>query len=87
MRRVVVESKIYDLSEPREVTSRYTGATLKVADVTTSDETGMIKLVLWNEQFEQVNAGHPVKVENGYIKSVQGKIHLNVGTSGKLAVL
>jgi replication factor A1 len=87
MRRVDVEAKVLDISEPREVRSRYTGETLKVAEATINDESGTIKLVVWNEQIEQVNAGDTVKIENGYIKSFRGEIQLNVGKYGKLTVL
>ena len=51
------------------------------------DRTGTIKLVLWNEQIDQVNADDTVRIENGYIKSFRGEIQLNVGRYGKLTVL
>jgi len=87
MRRVDVEAKVLEVSEPREVRSRYTGQTFKVAEATITDGTGTIKLVLWNEQIDQVNADDTVKIENGYIKSFRGEIQLNVGRYGKLTVL
>jgi replication factor A1 len=87
LRRVDVEAKVLEISEPREVRSRYTGETFKVAEATISDESGTIKLVLWNEQIEEVKAGDTVKVENGYIRSFRGEIQLNVGRYGKLTVL
>jgi len=87
MRRVDVEAKVLEVSEPREVRSRYTGQTFKVAEATITDGTGTIKLVLWNEQIDQVNADDTVRVENGYIKSFRGEIQLNVGRYGKLTVL
>ena len=87
MRRVDVEAKVLEVSEPREVQSRYTGQTFKVAEATITDGTGTIKLVLWNEQIDQVNADDTVRIENGYIKSFRGEIQLNVGRYGKLTVL
>lgn len=87
LRRVDVEAKVLEVSEPREVRSRYTGETFKVAEATINDDSGTIKLVLWNEQINEAKAGDTVRVENGYIRSFRGEIQLNVGRYGKLTVL
>ncbi len=86
MKRVSIRAKVLEKSEPREVRSRFKDEPLKVADAIISDETGKIKLTLWNEQIDQVNTGDVVAVENGYVTSFRGEIQLNVGKFGKLAV-
>ena len=58
-----------------------------VADAIVQDETGTIKLTLWNEQIDMVNLGDNIKIENGYVTSFKGEIQLNVGKYGKLTVL
>ena len=50
MKRVAVEAKVVEKSEPREVQSRFKNETYNVANAIISDETGSIKLTLWNEQ-------------------------------------
>ena len=87
MRRVNIEAKVVQKSETREVTSRYTNETYRVADATIQDETGSITLTLWNEQIEQVNLDDRVRIENGYIKSFRGELQLNSGKYGTLTVL
>lgn len=87
MRRVDVEAKVVQKSDAREVRSRYNNQTYRVADATIKDETGTIKLTLWNEQIDQVNVDDTVKIENGYIRSFRGEIQLNAGRYGKLSVL
>jgi len=87
MRRVDIEAKVIQKSETREVSSRYTNETFRVADATIEDETGTITLTLWNEQTEQVNVGDRVRIENGYIKSFRGELQLNSGKYGTLTVL
>jgi replication factor A1 len=57
-----------------------------VATAIIADETGTIKLTLWNDQINQVNINDTVKVENGYVTSFKGEIQLNVGKYGKLTV-
>jgi replication factor A1 len=86
MKRVNVEAKVVEKGEPREVMSRFRDETYKVADAVVADETGSIKLTLWNEQIDQVNVDDTIKVENGYVTSFKGEIQLNVGRYGKLTV-
>ena len=86
-RKVDVEANVVEKSDAREVRSRYTNETFKVADATIEDETGTITLTLWNEQVEQVNVGDRVKIENGYIKSFRDILQLNSGKYGSLTVL
>ncbi len=87
MRKVDVEGNVVEKSDAREVRSRYTNETFKVADATIEDETGTITLTLWNEQVMQVNVGDRVKIENGYIKSFRDILQLNSGKYGSLTVL
>jgi len=87
MRRVDLVAEVVEISEPREVRSRYSDETFRVAEATVSDGSGTIKLVLWNEQIDQVNVNDKVQVQNGYTKSFRGEVQLNVGRYGKLTVL
>lgn len=87
MRRVDVTGKVVEKSEPRKVTSRYRGTTHRVATAILVDDTGSIKLTLWNEQIDQVNVNDVVKIENGYVTSFRGEIQLNVGRYGRLSVV
>ena len=86
MKRVNVEAKVVEKGNTREVTSRYKDETYKVADAVVADESGSIKLTLWNEQIDQVNVNDNIKIENGYVTSFKGEVQLNVGKFGKLTV-
>jgi replication factor A1 len=86
MKRVRIEAKVTDMSEPREVSSRFKDQTYRVATATIADETGTVKLTLWNDQIDQVKVDDVVKVENGYVTSFRGQIQLNVGKYGTLTV-
>ena len=87
MKRVEVEADVVEKGNPRQVQARYGNETFNVADAIIQDETGNIKLTLWNEQIDQVNVGDKVKIENGYVTSFKSEIQLNVGKYGKLTVL
>lgn len=86
MRRVDVEAKVLEKTPTREVMSRYKDVVHRVATAIVSDDTGKIKLTLWNEQIDQVNENDNIKVENGYITTFRGEMQLNVGRYGKLTV-
>lgn len=86
MKRIDVMARVNEKSETREVTSRFKDQTLKVATALISDETGTIKLTLWNEQIDHVNVNDTVKIRNGYITSFKGEIQLNIGRFGTLMV-
>jgi replication factor A1 len=87
MKRVEVEADVVDKGNPRQVQSRMSGESFNVADAIVQDETGTIKLTLWNEQIDQINVGDKIKIENGYITSFKGEIQLNIGKYGKLTIL
>lgn len=86
MKRVSVEAKVTEKSDAREVLSRFKDETYRVATAMITDETGTIKLTLWNDQINQVNVNDTIKVENGYVTSFKGEIQLNIGRYGTLTV-
>ena len=86
MRRVNVEGEVTEISEGRTVNLR-SGGEARVADCTLQDDSGSIKLSLWDEQIDAVQVGSKVRIDNGYTNSFRGEIRLNVGRYGKLEVL
>ena len=83
MRGVNVEAKIDNITESRTVNLR-AGGTAQVADATISDESGSIKLSLWDDQIETVKQGDKISIENGYTQAFRGDNSLNIGRYGKL---
>lgn len=86
MRRINIAGNITELSEPREVSTRL-GEAHRVATAIISDDTGKIKLSLWDDNIEQVKVGDNVQIENGYVTMFQNESQLNVGRFGKLTVV
>jgi replication factor A1 len=86
MKRVSVEGRVVEKGDTREVRSKYKDETYRIADAMVADETGSIKLTLWNEQIEQVDVDNIIKIENGYVTSFRGEIQLNVGKFGKMTI-
>jgi replication factor A1 len=86
MKRVSVEAKVVEKGDPREVRSRFKDETYRIVDAIVADETGSVKLTLWNDQIEKVNVGDNIKIENGYVTSFKSELQLNVGKFGTLTV-
>jgi replication factor A1 len=86
-KRVLVEGKVDHSSGPRTVTSRNTGEELKVSNIALSDDTGSIKLVLWNEQIKQVKENTSIRIEEGYAKEYRDELQLSIGRWGMIITL
>ena len=76
---------IVDVGEVREFEKF--GKSGRVATAIAKDETGDVKLTLWNEQIDQVKAGDKVHITNGYVNEWQGEKQLTTGKMGKLEVV
>jgi replication factor A1 len=85
-REVNVKANIDSISEPRTVNLR-AGGTAQVADAIISDETGNIKLSLWDDQIRSVREGDMISIENGYTQTFRGENSLSIGRYGKLKKL
>jgi replication factor A1 len=85
--RVITEGRVERIAGPRDVKSRKTGENLEVADVTLTDDTGSIKLVLWNDQIAKVKPDTNIRIEEGYVKSYREELQLSVGKWGSIVTL
>ena len=81
---VNVHAKILEVSEPREVMTRFGAA--RIATAVIGDESGKINLALWNEQIDSVAVNNTIEIENGYVTEFRGAQQLNIGRYGTLKV-
>ena len=56
---------IVDVGQPREFEKF--GKSGRVANAIAKDESGDIKLTLWNEDIDKIKPGDKVKISNGYV--------------------
>ena len=82
--KVDIELKIVSKEEPRELEKF--GKAGRVCNATGEDETGQVKVTLWNEQVDQVNVGDAVKITNGFVNEWQGEKQLTTGKFGQLEI-
>ncbi len=83
--KVDLTADIVAKEEPR--TFNKFGKEGKVCNATLQDDSGSIKLTLWNDQVDQVNIGDKIKITNGYVSEWQGEKQLSTGKFGTLEVI
>ena len=62
----------------------YTGA---LAAACGRDETGLVGLVLWDDDVKKVRVGDIIRIENGWCRLRDGEIVVSTGRSGTLTIL
>jgi replication factor A1 len=82
---VSVEAEVKSIEAVR--TFNKSGRELRVANAVVSDDSGEIKLTLWNEDIEKVSVGKKIKITNGYVNEFQGEKQLTSGKFGKLEIV
>jgi hypothetical protein len=83
MRHVNLKGKVLEVTKPKHVVTRY-GNHASLAKALIENETGKIKLCLWNEQVDSVSAGDTVKIENARVSVFSGERQLSLGKKGTL---
>ncbi len=84
LRNVNVIVKCDSVGDEREVVSRRTGETLRVADALVGDETGCIYMTLWNDEIDRMEPGHTYILRNAYTTIYRNSLRLNLGKYGSL---
>lgn len=83
--KVDITLEIMKKEEPREFTKF--GMVGKVCNCTGKDDSGEIKITLWNDQVDQVQEGNTIQITNGYVSEYKGELQLSTGKFGKLELV
>jgi len=85
MKQVNLKAKVLEIARPTLVFTRF-GNYASVANALIADETGTIKLCLWNEQINSISAGDTVQIENARVSMFRGERQLRIGKNGILSI-
>ncbi|EJN60958.1 single-stranded DNA binding protein [Halogranum rubrum] len=86
---VNLKGKVLDTSEIRTF-DRDDGSEGRVANLTVGDETGRVRVTLWDEQADRADelaTGVTVEVVDGYVRERDGSLELHVGSRGAVEEL
>lgn len=85
MRRIDLDLKIVEVEEPRPYVSR-AGREGRVTTAIGEDDSGRVKISLWDNDIDRVKVGNTVRIRNGYARLFRDEIHVSAGMYGKLEV-
>ena len=86
MKKVNVEAEVLETPKPSIVHTRY-GNSAMVTNAWIADETGKIKLCLWNEQASSITIGDTIQIKNASVSTFKGERQLCLGKIGTISVL
>lgn len=86
MRRIDLDLKIVEVEEPRPYVSR-AGREGRVTTAIGEDESGRIKISLWDKDVDRVKVGCMVRIRNGYSRLFRDEVHVSAGMYGRLEVV
>ena len=86
MKKVNTEGKVLEIAKPVLVHTQY-GNSLMLTNALIADETGKIKLCLWNDQAGAVKVGDNIQIKNGSVATFKNERQLTIGRKGTLTVL
>ena len=84
MKQINLKAKVLEIPKPKMVFTRF-GNYASVVNVTIADETGQIKLCLWNEQIGSISIGDTLQIENARMSTFRGEKQLRIGKKGTLS--
>jgi len=83
--KVDIEVEVKDLGEVR--TFERFGREGRVCNATVFDESGEIKLTLWNDDIDRIKVGNKLKIINGFVNEFRGEKQLTAGRLGKIEIV
>ena len=84
MINVNLRAKVLEIPRPKLVFTRF-GTTASVTSALIADETGTIKLCLWNEQIKSISSGDNIQIENARTSTFRGERQISIGRKGTLS--
>ncbi|HUW48165.1 MAG TPA: hypothetical protein VMW36_05440 [Patescibacteria group bacterium] len=84
MRQVSLRAKVLEIPKPKIVYTRY-GNYASVANALIADQTGTIRLCLWNEQISSISTGDTIQLKNARTSVFRGQRQLCIGKNGSLS--
>jgi len=86
MKRINLKAKVLEVPEPNKVYTR-SGIEAYISNALIGDETGTIRMSLWNRQINTVSKGDIIKIQNATVTRFRGDLQLRIGKSGGLSVI
>ena len=86
MKGVNVIAKIVEVPPARNVMTRF-GTFATVSNVMVADETGSVRLGLWNDKIERFHKGDEVELSTCKVSRFRGALQLSLGRKGTISTI
>jgi hypothetical protein len=86
MKGVDVKATIVEVPPSKSVYSKW-GEPCSVSNVKLNDDTGTIRLCLWNDHINSVHVGDSSEVKNGYVYNFNGELQLRLRKHSTLSII
>ena len=86
MKRINLKARVLEMPKSQMVYTR-SGNVAYVSNALIADETGSIRISLWNQQIKTVSEGDEIDIENGNVTRFRGELQLRIGRHGSLNVI
>ena len=86
MKDINVTAEVIEIPKSRLVNTRW-GNQAIVSNVKLTDDTGTIRIALWNQQIETVHVGDVVELNNCSVYKFLNDLQLKIGRKGLLSVI
>ncbi len=86
MKGIDIKVKVIEIPPGINVLTRF-GTTACVYNVKIADESGSIRLSLWNNQIDKVNVGDEIELKTCYIFRYRGEPQVRLGRKGTLTTI
>jgi len=86
MKRINLKARVLAISRPKQALTKYNDYVM-FANATLTDETGTVKLTLWNNRINSLSINDLVEIENAWVTVYRGETQLRIRRQGKLRVI
>ncbi len=84
MKSLDLDLKVLEKEDPHSFESEEGEG--RVATAICEDDSGEVKVSLWNEDIEKVEVGDEIRIENGYSRLFKNEVYVSAGKYGELKV-
>ena len=86
MKRINLKARVLAVSKPQLALTRYNDYVM-FANATLTDETGTIKLTLWNSRTKMFSINDIIEIENANVAAYRGELQLRMRRNSKLEII
>jgi hypothetical protein len=86
MKKVNVEAQVLEVPKPQMVHTQF-GNSAMLTNAVIADESGKIKLSLWDTQVTAINTGDTIQINNASVAAFKGEPQLRLGKNAVITII